>query len=305
MRLRIKNACLIMGCLNILALCVLVSGRMERSAGQTVRAGARGSTADMRECAGTDLREPARTDMPECAGTDMREPAGADMREPAGADMREPAGTDLRETEAGAQAAEISADTHGQAADTGGGGKKIALTFDDGPHPRYTKELLEGLRERNVRVTFFVLGQSAELYPELIKEMAQDGHLIGNHTYSHMQLTSSNSERFVAELQKTDALIFELTGLHTEFVRPPYGAWNTEYEESLNMIPVLWSVDPLDWCCADVGTVMSRVLVDVREDSIILLHDVYESSVQAALGIIDELLARGYEFVTVDEIILD
>lgn len=183
--------------------------------------------------------------------------------------------------------------------------KKVALTFDDGPHPRYTERLLEGLRKRNVRVTFFVLGQSAELYPDLIREMAQDGHLIGNHTYSHMQLTRRNGQRFADELQKTDAVIFDLTGQHTEFVRPPYGAWDKRYEESLNMIQVLWNVDPLDWCCSDAGTVVSRVLEKTDENSIILLHDVYASSVEAALAIIDELSARGYEFVTVDEIILD
>lgn len=183
--------------------------------------------------------------------------------------------------------------------------KKVALTFDDGPHPRYTEQLLEGLRKRNVRVTFFVLGQSAELYPDLIREMAQDGHLIGNHTYSHIQLTRRNGQRFAEELQKTDAVIFEITGQHTEFVRPPYGAWDKRYEESLNMIQVLWNVDPLDWCCSDAGTVVSRVLEKTDENSIILLHDVYASSVEAALAIIDELSARGYEFVTVDEIILD
>lgn len=183
--------------------------------------------------------------------------------------------------------------------------KRVALTFDDGPHPRYTEQLLEGLRKRNVRVTFFVLGQSAELYPDLIREMAQDGHLIGNHTYSHIQLTRRNGQLFAEELQKTDAVIYEITGQHTEFVRPPYGAWDKRYEESLNMIQVLWNVDPLDWCCSDAGTVVSRVLEKTNENSIILLHDVYASSVEAALAIIDELSARGYEFVTVDEIILD
>ncbi len=183
--------------------------------------------------------------------------------------------------------------------------KKVALTFDDGPHPYYTARLLEGLRERDVHVTFFVLGQSAELYPELIQEMAQDGHLIGNHTYSHIQLTAGNGQQFAEELQKTDAIIYEITGQHTEFVRPPYGAWDKRFEESLNMIQVLWNVDPLDWCCSDAGTVISRVLEKTDGDCIILLHDVYDSSVEAALAIVDELSARGYEFVTVDEIILD
>lgn len=209
-----------------------------------------------------------------------------------------------REQEDGAS--EIHAQGEGEPAERGDANiRKVALTFDDGPHPRYTAQLLKGLRERDVRVTFFVLGRSAEQYPDLIREMAQDGHLIGNHTYSHLQLTGRNGQQFEEELQKTDAVIYEITGQHTEFVRPPYGEWDKRYEESLNMIQVLWTVDPLDWCCTDAGAVISRVLEKADEDCIILMHDVYPSSVEAALVIVDELSARGYEFVTVDEIILD
>lgn len=266
MRVRWKTACLLMGFLNILALCALAEGKPEGAGEISYAQQAAWKEADSLQ----NERDSAE-----------RALAGQGFTK------------EQNEREQGAAA--------GQTAET----KRIALTFDDGPNPRYTEELLEGLRERQVHVTFFVLGQSAEQYPDLIREMAQDGHLIGNHTYSHMQLTPSNGECFAEELQKTDALIYELTGMHTEFVRPPYGVWDHAFEESLNMIPVLWTIDPQDWCCTDVGTVISRAVGKAQENGIILLHDVYGSSVQAALGIIDELSAQGYEFVTVDEIIMD
>ena len=95
------------------------------------------------------------------------------------------------------------------------GSKKIALTFDDGPHPYYTEQLLKGLKERNVKVTFFITGQNVEAYPEIVKEIYEDGHLIGNHTYSHTQLTSRNADVFKAELIKTNEVINSVTGQDT------------------------------------------------------------------------------------------
>ena len=184
-------------------------------------------------------------------------------------------------------------------------GKQIALTFDDGPNPTYTTKLLDGLRERGVHATFFLLGQNVEQYPEIVRTMHEDGHLIGNHTYSHMQLTSGNGEQFAEELKKTDEAIFAITGEHTEYVRPPYGIWDKKYEQELDMLPVLWNIDPKDWCTSDAGTVITRVTGHAEENAIILLHDCYGSSVEAALQIIDILQAQGYEFVTVDELIME
>lgn len=184
-------------------------------------------------------------------------------------------------------------------------GKQIALTFDDGPNPTYTTKLLDGLRERGVHATFFLLGQNVEQYPEIVRTMHEDGHLIGNHTYSHMQLTGSNGELFAEELKKTDEAIFSITGEHTEYVRPPYGIWDKKYEQELDMLPVLWNIDPKDWCTSDAGTVITRVTGHAEENAIILLHDCYGSSVEAALQIIDILQAQGYEFVTVDELIME
>lgn len=184
-------------------------------------------------------------------------------------------------------------------------GKKIALTFDDGPHPKFTEQLLDGLKARDVQVTFFVTGEHAELHPDIIERMNKEGHIIGNHTYSHMQLTQANRESFKQELIKTNQILTEITGEEILFVRPPYGTWDKSFETELNMFPVLWNIDPLDWCSDDASSVITRVLKDVDENDIILMHDYYQSSVTAALQIVDELQERGYTFVTVEEILFD
>ena len=182
--------------------------------------------------------------------------------------------------------------------------KKIALTFDDGPHPVYTKILLDGLAERGAKASFFVTGENAEKYPELILRMQKEGHLIGNHTYSHIQLTSNNREAFRQELISTNEVLKEITGAETIFVRPPYGSWDKSFEKELNMFPVLWTIDPLDWCSQSSTNVEKRILSKARENAIILLHDEYASSIEAALFIVDELQSQGYVFVTVEEIML-
>jgi len=183
--------------------------------------------------------------------------------------------------------------------------KKIAITFDDGPHPQFTQQLLDGLRERGVHATFFVTGEHAELHPEIIKRMQEEGHLIGNHTYSHMQLTSSNREKFKDELIKTNEIIKEITGEEVQYVRPPYGSWDRSFEKELNMFPVLWNVDPLDWCSSNVGCIVEKIVSKAGENDIILMHDYYDTSVTAALKAIDELMEEGYTFVTVEEILFD
>lgn len=185
------------------------------------------------------------------------------------------------------------------------GGKKIALTFDDGPHPYYTQQLLKGLKERNVKATFFITGQNVEAYPEIVKEIYAEGHLIGNHTYSHIQLTSKNEESFKQEIVRTNEAIKEVTGQDTIYVRPPYGSWNKEFEKELNMFPVLWTVDPLDWCSSDASRIVRSVCSKAKENDIILMHDQYKTTVTAALKIVDELTQKGYEFVTVDELLFD
>lgn len=183
--------------------------------------------------------------------------------------------------------------------------KKIALTFDDGPHMRYTMELLDGLKERNVKATFFVVGKNVEEYPEVIKRMGEDGHLIGNHTYSHVQLNKLSDEKACEEITKTSDLIKALTGNPTEYIRPPFGEWNESLECGIELIPVLWDVDPLDWKTTNAAAVTKKVVTKVEENDIILLHDCYQSSVDAALEIVDKLKKEGYEFVTVEDLIMD
>lgn len=180
--------------------------------------------------------------------------------------------------------------------------KKVAITFDDGPSV-YTERLLEGLKERNVCATFFVVGERAEEYPKLLKQMKEQGNLIGNHTYSHTQLNAVDCEIALAEVKKTNDIIQEQTGVSCEYLRPPYGECCSAVKEQLDMVTVLWDVDPLDWCTDDAKTVATRILEKTGENDIILLHDCYESSVQAAFLVIDALKEKGYEFVTVDELL--
>lgn len=186
-----------------------------------------------------------------------------------------------------------------------GENKMVALTFDDGPNVLYTERLLDGLAERDVKATFFLIGKNAEAHPEIVRRIAEEGHLIGNHTYSHLKLTAGNEAEFLEEINRTGEIIRDITGSTPVFCRPPFGVWNTRYEQELGIIPVLWDVDPRDWCTFDTQTVANRILADCHDSAIILMHDEYETSVEAALLVIDELKQQGYTFVTVDKLLID
>ncbi|MGI6069876.1 MAG: polysaccharide deacetylase family protein [Blautia sp.] len=181
---------------------------------------------------------------------------------------------------------------------------KLALTFDDGPSI-YTESLLEGLKERGVKASFFLLGKNIQGKEDVVKEIYQEGHLIGNHTFNHVQLTKLSQKEAQAEIEKTSSLIYTITGQYTTFVRPPYGEWREDLEYAVTMLPVFWSVDPMDWNTDNADAVVKKVESKVEEGDIILLHDSSKSSVQAALRIVDDLTAKGYEFVTVEEMLLD
>lgn len=183
--------------------------------------------------------------------------------------------------------------------------KKVAITFDDGPTPGCTDRLLDGLKERGALATFFVIGEKAKQSPDLIKREEKEGHLIGNHTYSHVQLTAISMEAARREILDTQQVIGKAAGEEPEYMRPPFGAWQKELEEELGLMPVLWTVDPLDWTTSNVDEIVKKVVTEVEENDIILLHDCYASSVDAALRIVDLLSEEGYEFVTVDALILD
>lgn len=182
--------------------------------------------------------------------------------------------------------------------------KKVALTFDDGPSEKYTPILLEGLKKRGVRAAFFLVGENARENPKLVQQMIKDGHIVGNHTYTHVQLNGMTVEQAMKEITDTNDVLKKITGQQVVYIRPPFGAFDEELDEKCDMIQVLWDVDPLDWKCQNCSTVVKRVVENVQENDIILLHDIYASSVEAALNIIDVLKEQGYEFVTLDELLL-
>ena len=186
-------------------------------------------------------------------------------------------------------------------------GPAVAITFDDGPNAASTPALLDGLKERGVKATFFVIGKNIEKEGnrEIIERMYKEGHQVGNHTYSHANLSQMSREEAHEELNRTDALVREITGAETEFVRPPFGAFPEDMEEELDKLYVKWTVDPLDWTTENADEIVQRVVTETKENDIILLHDCYESSVEAALRIIDILQEEGYEFVTVDRLLID
>ena len=179
---------------------------------------------------------------------------------------------------------------------------KIALTFDDGPHPVYTEELLDGLKKRKVMATFFLIGNNIEGNEEIVKRMAEEGHLIGSHTYNHVQLNKLSESKAKEEILKGCNKIYETTGVCPSFVRPPFGEWKKNMDFCVTMLPVFWNVDSLDWKLQNTEKIVKRVVKDVKEGDIILMHDIFKESVDAAEIFIPQLLQEGYQLVTVSEL---
>ena len=178
----------------------------------------------------------------------------------------------------------------------------VALTFDDGPNASSTPILLDGLKERKVRATFFLIGENVEKgeNEKIVKRMYEEGHLIGNHTYTHCNLSKLETGEAKKELEQTDTVIEKITGKQPAFARAPYGELSVDSEQDLSRMYIGWTVDPLDWMTEDAGAVVKTVVEEINPGDIILLHDCYPSSVQAAIRIVDLLQGKGYEFVTVD-----
>ncbi len=195
----------------------------------------------------------------------------------------------------------IRTDTGGSSVSPG----QIALTFDDGPHPVHTEKLLDGLKARGVKATFFLMGENIEGNEELVQRMRDEGHLIGNHSYRHIQLTKEGEEAVCDAVEQTEEIIAGITGFRPEYLRPPYGDWNDSLECRLELIPVFWSLDSLDWRLKNTAQIVRKVTGNVRDGDIILMHDIFPTSVEAAFQIIDLLQAEGYSFVTVDELLID
>jgi len=181
--------------------------------------------------------------------------------------------------------------------------KYVALTFDDGPRRGTTDRLLDGLKERGVKATFFLVGQQIEDNADLVTRMAEEGHQIGNHTWSHQRLEGAAPDQAAQEVERTEAALESLLGGGEYWLRPPYGQVNAGEEASFGVPLVKWSVDPRDWESRNTEKVIQAILENVKPGSIILLHDIYPTSVEAALRVVDRLQKEGYWFVTVEELL--
>ena len=181
--------------------------------------------------------------------------------------------------------------------------KYVALTFDDGPSGRYTRHLLEGLREREVTATFLLCGYRIAQYPELTEQIFREGHEIGYHGYSHSPMHTMSRRDIARELEDTEALLPDQC--KPAFLRPPGGQCSdavVQVAKARQLAILSWSVDPQDWATRSSAVVESAVLGKVGDGDIILLHDMTDSSVRAALDIVDQLKAEGFRFVTVSEL---
>ena len=190
------------------------------------------------------------------------------------------------------------------------GKKRVALTFDDGPHPRYTREILEILAEYGVPATFFVIGVNAETYPELIKREVAEGHEIGNHTYNHYHLSKLSAEAFEKDMQKCAQTVNRIIGREPILFRPPEGACSQHSKDfcEKNGYPIImWSVDTRDWAHTPIDEIVENVKKNTKDGSIILMHDFIgkNSPTPVALRrIIPMLQESGFEFVTVSQLLL-
>lgn len=192
-----------------------------------------------------------------------------------------------------------------------GGSRKVVLTFDDGPHPRTTPLILQILKRRNLKAIFFVLGLQAQKFPELIKQIHDEGHLIGNHSYGHKNLAQLSEEKLREELGKTSRLIESITGSKPEFLRPPYGAMNRNVLRVANsegMSVVMWTVDPKDWQNKNELTVLRNLDRQLgfsggnMRGGVVLMHDIYPSTVRALGPLLDRLATNEYRVASIDKL---
>jgi peptidoglycan/xylan/chitin deacetylase (PgdA/CDA1 family) len=192
--------------------------------------------------------------------------------------------------------------------------KVVALTFDDGPNPPYTEQLLDVLKENHISATFFLIGQNVEKHPELVKRIAAEGHQLGNHTYHHIDLLKADRKVIADEVDRTNQAIFAASGIMPHLVRPPHGFRDPVVMEMMadrGLKVVEWSVMSRDWLNPGVDTIVERTVSKVKNGSIILLHDgdgiesqkPRAQTIEATRRIIQILSAQGYKFVTVDQIL--
>ena len=183
----------------------------------------------------------------------------------------------------------------------------VAMTFDDGPHPTLTPRLLDILGQRGIRAPVYVIGTNARRYPELTRRIVAEGHEIGNHTWSHPYMNRRGTEAMFREIDRTNQVVYDYTGLAPVTFRPPYGAFNQGQRQMLHrerhMPTILWSVDPLDWKRPGSSVVTSRILNRSHPGAIILSHDIHSPTIEAMPATMDGLLARGFEFATMSQML--
>lgn len=179
--------------------------------------------------------------------------------------------------------------------------KMVALTFDDGPNYN-TKKVIDILNKYQVHATFFVLGENVSYYKNIIKYMQESGMDIGNHTYHHKELTKYKKEVIVEEVTKTNDAIYEVTGSYPHFLRPSYGSVNKKVKETVNMPIVIWNLDTLDWKYHNSTYIVKKIINNVDDGDIILMHSIYSATVNAVDKAIEKLQDLDYEIVSVEEL---
>ncbi|ATP42101.1 xylanase [Solibacillus sp. R5-41] len=181
--------------------------------------------------------------------------------------------------------------------------KKIALTFDDGPHPEVTEQILAVLLQYDIKATFFVLGQNVEKHPQVVSRAAEQGHEIANHSWSHANFTKLSDEQITEELTKTNEAIYKVTGKYPNMYRPPYGATNASVRSQTSMEAVMWSVDTMDWKHRTPEKTVAYVKEQAKDNGIILMHDIHSETAESLDAVINYLINQDYEFVTASEIV--
>lgn len=182
------------------------------------------------------------------------------------------------------------------------GRKLVALTFDDGPSPTQTPRLLQILREKNVKVTFFVVGNRAQKSPEILRQEEAEGHEVASHTMTHANLKRSTVEAIKWEAAAMNGVFTDILGHGPSLTRPPYGNISNDTRIYINQPLILWTVDPEDWKYKDANVVHRNVIRNTFDGAIILMHDIHATTVDAVARVIDDLKAAGYEFMTVSEL---
>lgn len=177
----------------------------------------------------------------------------------------------------------------------------VALTYDDGPG-QYTEKLLECLKENNAKATFYMLGQNAEQFPEIVKQLKDAGMELGNHTYDHQILTTLSEDQISDEIRNADAAIEKGAGVPADSLRPPGGSLDETVQELAGMPIIKWSLDTKDWKTKSEDKTYQKVIDNVQDGSVVLMHDIHEWSVNASLRLIPELVEKGYKLVTVQEL---